>query len=89
MNDCKWKFGYCFLKLTYYENKKDAEMGLKPIKKKLFGKQEFVRVEESKRDFIKEYKLIIPKRMINHNTRAFRELVFSQESLKKESEKTE
>lgn len=76
---CKRGKFFTKLKLRYYENYKDSEDKLKPLKSKLIGNNSQINVENSSRGIIKDFIILIPNRMITHNTRAFKDIVFGKE----------
>lgn len=77
--ECKRGLLYTKLKLRYYESPRDAELCLKPIKIGFFRKgNPDYNIELSKRWEIKDYTLFIPNRMITHNSRAFKDIIFKK-----------
>ena len=74
---CKRGLLYTKLKVRYYENANDCENNLKPLHKSFWRNQE-ISIENSKRGLIQDFTLLIPNRMITHNTRAFKDIVFKK-----------
>lgn len=72
---------YMKLKLIHYERVEDAELGLKPLKKPIFKtkKDNNISIENSKRGLIEVFSVLIPKRLIKHDTKYFRKVVFKDE----------
>lgn len=70
---------YTKLKLRYYERPEDAEKGLKPLEVGFFKKMNAdIKIENSKRWEIKDYTLLIPNRMVTHDTRYFKNIIFKK-----------
>lgn len=69
---------YTKLKVRYYERGKDAIEGLKPLKHNLFHTPTEKEIELSKRWLIKDFTLLIPNRMINHDTHYFHRVIFGK-----------
>lgn len=69
---------YTILKCRYYENAKDCIDNLKPLKISLLRlvKDDVVKVENSKRGFIKDYFLLIPNKRIQHDSRFYKKIIF-------------
>jgi len=76
--NCKYFKKFIYLKVRYYESSKDCVNNLKPIQKKLIGKSDDMRIEESKRYEIKDYRLIIPRYKVNHDSYYFKKIVFKE-----------
>ena len=68
---------YTKLKEIYYENANDCENNLNTLHKSFWRNQE-ISIENSKRGLIQDFTLLIPNRMITHNTRAFKDIVFKK-----------
>lgn len=83
---CYFGLFYVKIKLRYYERLEDAENGLKPIKVNPLHVEEAVKVELSKRWEIKDYTILVPRFMINHDTNYFKQLVFEKDLNEKQKE---
>lgn len=77
---CDWNLPFFVLiNVRYYESPRDCIEQKKPIKHHLFHRNDFAEVEESQRFIIKEYKLLLPKCRIGHDSRYFKKLIFKEE----------
>lgn len=73
---------YVVMSVRYYESAKDCIDKLKPIKINLMKKDVNLEIEKSRRSEIKDYLLIIPRRMIRHDSYYFHRVIFGKERQK-------
>jgi hypothetical protein len=74
--------GYVLMKVTYYESAKDLVNGKVPLKHSIFSRS-VEKVEDANRFEITSHLLLLPKRMIKHDSRYFKKLVFKEENEEK------
>lgn len=81
---------YTYMKVRYYENAKDCIDNLKPIKVGLLQMMKTdIKIEQSKRGIIKDYRLLIPNYRITHDSTYYKKIIFNENTFqnKKRSKK--